>query len=207
MLSLVTDRTDNDVTRIQRIISTKKELRTPEEQAELDSHASKGAYNYTDLNRVSEAMEYLVAQLNKYGYIVAGYSPVEISPGRYTWVENERIYPQHMEKYLANIKAVRNTLSVATSTPEVPASMRQLSPETANNIEKILLAVEQVIEQTVKAMSRSNAFTFWSGNRPFPCAESNLGRTWAEFDAMNFKWSDLDNANWYIWAYGDPRKV
>ena len=79
MLNLVTDRTNNDVTRLQRIISTKKELRTEDEQAELDSHSSKGAYNYTDLNRVTEAMDYINERLTALGY-VTGYQRIVVHP-------------------------------------------------------------------------------------------------------------------------------
>lgn len=77
MLELITDRTQNDVVRLTNILLKRSEDRTPEEQEELDSAASKGAYNYTDLNRVTSAMEYLNQVLNKYGYSTR-YSPISI---------------------------------------------------------------------------------------------------------------------------------
>lgn len=145
MLDLVTDRTPEDVTRLQRILSTKKELRTPEEQAELDSHTSKGAYNYTDLNRVTAAVEYLVAEIEKRGYCVAGYTPVEVSSGRYRWIENEKPTPEQLEQYRQNVESVRNALTALSSIPEVPSSMRFISEQQANDIESILLYVERVL--------------------------------------------------------------
>lgn len=81
MLELITNRTQGDVTRVANILRKRREDRTPEEQEELDSVASKGAYNYTDLNRVTKATEYLNEVFTRYGYIT-GYEPTRIErPG------------------------------------------------------------------------------------------------------------------------------
>lgn len=125
----------------------------------------------------------------------------------YTWYEDDIPTKSLMNTYISNVAALRSVLEVWATTPPTPDDMAGLTYQEANDIEQILVDVESVINQVVAAMARSNSFTFWSGNRPFPTAESNLGRTWNEFDAMEFKWSDLDNANWYIWAYGDPREA
>lgn len=66
--NLVTDRKESDVQRLASIIAMVPSARTEEQQAELDSHTSKGGYNYTDLNRVTEAMDYLNDLFLKYGY-------------------------------------------------------------------------------------------------------------------------------------------
>lgn len=129
----------------------------------------------------------------------------ELDP--YTWYEDDIPTESLMNGYISNVAALRSVLEVWATTPPTPDDMEGLTYQEANDIEQILVDVEAVINQVVAAMARSNSFTFWSGNRPFPTAESNLGRTWNEFDAMEFKWSDLDTANWYIWAYGDPREA
>lgn len=52
---------------------------TPEERTEYLTPL-KGTYNAEDLNRVTEAMEYLVEELTGYGYTVP-YVPIEVHPG------------------------------------------------------------------------------------------------------------------------------
>lgn len=76
-LELITDRTEADVRRLASILAMVPSDRSEEQQAELDSHSSKGAYNYTDLNRVTQAMEYINEQLVGYGY-ATGYQKIKI---------------------------------------------------------------------------------------------------------------------------------
>lgn len=174
MLSLVTDRT----------------------QADVSAHNEKGTYNSTDLNRVNSAMEYLSKELSNYGY-KADLLSVPV------WAENDIPTVNDMEIYLKNISTLREVLNLATDTPKVPESMNYLTYQKANDIEKILIAIETSISRVVKSMSRCNAFTFWSGNRPLPSAESNLGRTWKELDAMNTTWRNWQVADWYLLLYGN----
>lgn len=121
----------------------------------------------------------------------------------YTWYESDRPRAPQMEAYLANVEALRSTLDVLESTPQTPESMEALTWVEANNIEQILLDVQKMINQVVESFSRSNAFTFWSGNRPLPSADSDLGRTWEELDAMNTSWCNWQVADWYLLLYGN----
>lgn len=203
--TLITDRTNADVQRWASLKSKGWSGMTDDEKAEWAA-GMKGAYNYTDLNRVTEAMDYINGRLVSYGYSTT-YHTIEIEEGRTEWQEADVPTESLMNGYISNVAALRSVLEVWATTPPTPDDMEGLTYQEANNIEQILVDVEAVINQVVAAMARSNSFAFWSGNRPFPTAESNLGRTWNEFDAMEFKWSDLDNANWYIWAYGDPREA
>lgn len=161
MLNLVTDRTQEDYVRLQRILSIKKDLRTPEEQAELDSHVSKGAYNYTDLNRVTAAMDYLNERLAGYGY-QTGYQTVEVAPGRTEWEESDIPTPGLMAAYLFNVEAIRSTLEVLSATPETPESMEALTWVEANNIEQILVDVETVITSMSQIFLRAG--TSWANS-------------------------------------------
>lgn len=77
MFQLITDRSQQDVNAIIAILQKRKSARTPEEQNLLDDANSKGSYNYTDLNRVTEAMEYINNQLTGYGY-QTGYQKIEV---------------------------------------------------------------------------------------------------------------------------------
>lgn len=77
--TLVTDRTQADVSRVKQIAEKIKNGTASEsELAEFNSAAMKGAYNYTDLNRVTAAMEALKAKLEGYGYAVPGYQRIKV---------------------------------------------------------------------------------------------------------------------------------
>ena len=78
--TLITDRTQADVTRVKQIAEKIKNGTASEsELAEFNSAAMKGAYNYTDLNRVTAAMEALKAKMEGYGYAVPGYQRIKVS--------------------------------------------------------------------------------------------------------------------------------
>ena len=93
--TLITDRTAADTAALEALFAKAKAgTITDEEWAVLTDPTHKGAYNYTDLNRVSEALEYLKAKLEGYGYLAKGYSRVKIPhtdgkrlPDGYTEVE------------------------------------------------------------------------------------------------------------------------
>ena len=86
----------------------------------------------------------------------------------YMWYESDDPTKTQMEAYLANVEALRSTLDVLESTPQTPESMDALTWAKANDIEQILIDIQFVIDRVVKSFSRSNAYTFWSGNRPLP---------------------------------------
>lgn len=199
--NLITDRTQEDVDRWLTLRSKGWGAMTESERTEWLA-GMRGAYTpYIDMNRVTAAMEYLNNELNGYGYST-GYVDYGI-----VWTKDDNPTKTQLEQYLSNISAIKAAFYGLKNAPDVPDSMEKLTVEKANDIERILLAVETAILQTVKGMARSNSFAFWSGNRPFPTADSNKGRPWSEFDAMGLTWSDMEPATWYLIAYGDPRKV
>lgn len=118
----------------------------------------------------------------------------------YTWYENDVPTAPQMAQYLSNVLSIWSTIM---GNPTLPETMVNLTQEGANQIEQALIEVNTVIEQIIAAMARSNSFTFWSGNRPFPTAYSNRGRTWAELDAMHTTWRNWQVANWYLLLYGN----
>ena len=67
--TLVTDRTADDVRRFFYLRDKGFENMTAEEQEEWMSFSLKGAYNTTDLMRVSQALDHLYVRLNAAGYI------------------------------------------------------------------------------------------------------------------------------------------
>ena len=143
MLKLITDRAEADVLRWQELKSKGYASMTDDERREWED--SKGAYNYTDLNRVEEAVVFLSQQLVEMGYVT------EQLVTR-VWTENDVPTVADMTRYIQNVKTIRDALSVPGTTPDVPASMHKLTFQGANDIERILLDVEKLIENM--------AFTF-----------------------------------------------
>lgn len=77
--TLITDRTQADVNYAKALAARISAGTASEsELAEFNSAAMKGAYNYTDLNRVTAAMESLKAKLKDYGYAVPGYQRIKV---------------------------------------------------------------------------------------------------------------------------------
>ena len=78
--TLVTDRSPADLELLRDLLSTPMEDWTAEQLAEFNLAASKGAYNYTDLNRVTACMDYLNEVLTGLGY-ETGYQRIVVHPG------------------------------------------------------------------------------------------------------------------------------
>lgn len=94
----------------------------------LPTAATKGAYNYSDLNRVERA----VAEISD----LAGLSLVT----KTDWAMWDIPTDDDMSRYLNNIRAIRAIIPNASTVPAVPATMNNLTYSVANDIEKILLA-------------------------------------------------------------------
>ena len=200
--TLITNRSASDLENLRALLSTPVSDWTAEQLAQFNQAISKGAYNYTDLNRVTQCMEYLDETLRSYGY-ETGYQPLIVQAGRedpYIWLETDSPTQSQMAQYLNNVLSIWSTIM---GDPTLPETMVNLTQEGANQIEAALIEINTAIEQIIAAMARSNSFTFWSGNRPFPTAYSNRGRTWAELDAMNTTWRNWQVASWYLLLYGN----
>ena len=75
--TLVTDRSPADLQALRDLLATPMADWTAEQLAEFNRAASKGAYNYTDLNRVTACMDYLNERLTALGY-VTGYQRIQV---------------------------------------------------------------------------------------------------------------------------------
>lgn len=162
--TLITDRAQSDVDKLETLKFKGWAGMNESERSEWLS-GLKGAYTpYIDMNRVTSAMEYLVDRLKGFGY-EAEYVTVEIEPGRTVWQREDIPTAPQLARYLANVEAIRDVLSVDQALPE---SMKRLTYEGANEIERALVLVEQTINQVIKSIPRLAAHTFWSGSRPLP---------------------------------------
>ena len=98
----------------------------------LPTKATKGAYNYSDLNRVEMA----VSEISE----LAGLN-LETKTDWSRWdVPTDR----DMERYLENIQKIRNVCTIDEIAPDLPHRMAELNYETANNIEKILASAYEI---------------------------------------------------------------
>lgn len=81
-----------------------------------------------------------------------------------TWLEGDYPLPELMERYLANVAALRALLPLPADTPTVPPDMDSLTYQEANDIERILLAVDEALEETEAALLTlidNTAAAFW----------------------------------------------
>lgn len=146
MPGLITDRTARDVARLQELSSKGWANLSETERAEW-SKVSKGAYNYIDLNRVENCVWFLAESLNNMGF------PVEILETR-TWTATDVPTLEDMTRYLENVRRIRNAFATLPTTPQVPASMRNLTYSKANDIEQILTDVETLMGNLLSSFIR-----------------------------------------------------
>ena len=136
-LNLITDRTERDVERWRLLHSKGFGAMTAEEKAEWQS-ALKGAYNYTDMNRVESAVEYIAQRLSEAGYFVA--PDVKTS-----WTVKDQPTKEDMARYFSNVELLRSILPLYPTTPQSPTTTKRMDYLVANAIEQILSDVDRQI--------------------------------------------------------------
>lgn len=127
---LITDRTAHDVYRWKELRDKGWQAMTDEEKTEWLS-ALRGAYNYTDFNRVEGAVEYVANRLTEAGYV---FRPVT----KLDWKMTDLPTNEDMQRYFGNVAQLRNILQVPPSTPRAPTTKAKFTHEGANNLEQII---------------------------------------------------------------------
>lgn len=148
LLNLITDRTQADVDLVAQLSAINWADMSDSQKTAWQSNL-KGAYNASDLNRVGNAIRYIAGRLEDAGYAVP------VNP-KIDWLESDIPTYSDMEIYLNNVEIIRGTLTVPPATPEVPDDMETLTYEEANDIERILLAVDALITNMINAYFYSN---------------------------------------------------
>lgn len=138
--TLITDRTSADVSRANELNKKGFANMTAAEKAEYLA-GLKGSYNATDLNRVGEACEYVADRLNALG----GFD-IHVT-AKQDWTEEDIPTPSSFDSYLSDITAIRAAYAVIA--PAVPADMERFTYEEANDIEKILIAVDELLNRVI----------------------------------------------------------
>ena len=88
----------------------------------------KGAYNYTDLNRIETWCEYLKTELNEDGYIT------NITT-KTNWTAADFPTQAELERIRSNVSTLKTAFYAYTN---VPANMNKMTYQKANTIEKVL---------------------------------------------------------------------
>lgn len=143
VMSLIFDRTQADVDRVDYLSSRRWDDLTDTEKAEWNG-ALKGAYNAADLNRVGNAVQYVANRLNSAG------CAVDVSP-KLDWVIKDIPTIDQMAKYLDEVGTIRSAIAVLPDTPPLPENMGYLTYIEANNIERILWDVNLLINNMIAA--------------------------------------------------------
>lgn len=129
--NLIRDRTREDV--LKRAYLVKKWLDgdiSDNEKAEWQN-SLKGAYNASDINRVSDAMNELskVLALQGYGHRLKV---------KTNWNEEDYIDEENIEYYLKSLKEFLRWYFIFPESPEVPDSLTGLDWKHANDIEELI---------------------------------------------------------------------
>lgn len=134
--TLVTDRTEADVSRYSELRDKGWAEMTTAERAEWV--AGMKGLTTPDLNRIASAMAYLSQRFASAGYSVPVSSPTD-------WANGDIPTKGDMDTYLDDLRRIRAALAVMDTTPEAPESMDYLTWAKANDIEKILVDVDDAL--------------------------------------------------------------
>lgn len=111
---------------------------------DVANETEKGYYNYVDLNRVGSAMAYLRDRFNQNGYLI------NISPKTY---KKEDIQTNaDMILYLSQLEIIKSAIQLPDYTPNAPESMKFLTYQKANDIERILEIVDQMLSNSIESI-------------------------------------------------------
>lgn len=205
--TMVTDRTQHDVDRLKALLkmnwqsmtqSQKDEyiggatpLQDTNEEDLYDSQneqlyalggAPKGAYNYTDLNRVEEAVDYVADELVQADTDIKAYAvsmgvawdssfDLPYDPNDYNltvktdWAETDIPSATQMARYIGNIRLIRDAIPDASAV-WIPDTMDGLNWELANNIEQLLIDMDTGLAALIalkKGYIRSALAVYYSG--------------------------------------------
>ena len=152
--SLIFDRTAADFQRWEYLRDKGLLNMSDDERAEWLS-GMKGAYSKTDLNRVGEALNHLRGRLATAGYI--SYQTDFVA--KTNWTISSIPTAEDLTYYLKSVSNIREAMAQYENTPPAPADTGSLTIEEANNIEKILLDVEELINNMIASRFYSNDLT------------------------------------------------
>lgn len=114
--------------------------------------AEKGNYDYTDRNRVGSAISEIATLLREFDYIVP------VSP-KTDWNEDDYPTVSLMAAYLEDVEtlcAIYNSIPSHGTLKTLPENLRFMDFNIANNIEKNLLAINDLAATLVRSFDCCN---------------------------------------------------
>lgn len=157
--TLITDRTESDVNYAAQLAQKGWAAMSASERTAW-SAGLKGSYNAADLNRVGAAVNYVATELADIGYSVS------VNP-KTDWTISDIPTIAQMQAYLDDIGAIRAALPIPSGIPSVPDSMTQLNYTKANHIERILVEIDQLVQNIIASF--------------VPCGLPYCGQIWQEY--------------------------
>ena len=139
--NLITDRTVADFQRWRTLRDKGMQNMTAEELAEWKA-GMKGAYNVSDLNRVCAALNYVRDRLIDAGYIGGNYFVL-----RTDWKQSDILTASDFSLLIFAVEMIRAAMTQYRTTPATPQDTGSLDIEGANNIEKIILDIDELINK------------------------------------------------------------
>ena len=145
--TLITDRTTADLKHWEYLRDKGFANMTETERAEWLSGNMKGSYHSTDLNRVGTALNYLRDRLTEAGYM----SYTTTFTAKTNWTVTSIPTAEDLTYYLKCVSNIREAMAQFETTPPSPTDTGALNIDEANNIEKILIDVEILINNMLAA--------------------------------------------------------
>lgn len=157
---MITDRGVADVEYALKLIRKKQagQALTDEEWQQY-AQGLRGCYNISDLNRVENKVSELSVKLAVSGYPNAVAARV--------WTQGDILTDTEITRYLANVAALRAAYYVKAGTPETPGIDRWVDYISANDIERILVDIEELIAAK-DASSQTSGMFYAEARRALP---------------------------------------
>lgn len=114
------------------------DLVTDRTAADVRNNTPKGSYRASDLNRVGTAMVHIADRLRAAGYVVA------VDP-KLDWTDEDWVDPEAAAHYLGDVAELKQQFKLLSTTPALPSDLEAFSYGEANNIEKILEDIDQLL--------------------------------------------------------------
>lgn len=139
------------------------------------------SWDYRALNRTEQAMEYVDEIFKELGY----YKNMQFKTD---WL-NDEITREQAERYISNLKTLREFILMPSTTPAVPTTMNGMTIGRANDIEKILFDINFVLEALKKNLIRSGVSN---------CGQARMWqyRYRIYSDIEEYTWNELEYTVW-----------
>ena len=144
---------------------------------DIINRTTKGYFNVEDINRVEEWSRYIADLLNSYGY------EINIST-KTDWEISDFLNISQMERVRSNVKKIRDVYYSLETTPTIPTTLNKFNYIKANEIERILYDIENV-------MAYSKLYFVRSG-----VGSSGQSRLWQFRFRQDKLWSTLQKEYW-----------